>query len=491
MRLDQFEWSRNPRGLHNKRVLITPVEFSRWTEPQFGWAKLVSAGTEYVDDAMTFMSYGITPVVRIYRARWGARPMDRLMRDETLAYLRAGVKWFEFYNEPNLPIEWPEGTNIHWQNMEIMIPLIENWLDWAEFIISQGGYPGFISLAESTAPDAAAIRWMDTWLNYLHSNHYERFRQILANGAYCATHPYILNHFYQEMPGGGPLSARPPEMQNAAEPGWHFDYPYDPLQQSIDPGRTVYGGTALTPYGDPVGLLAMGRMFNERCAQLFGSQAIPVLGTEGGIYPFPKWGEGIESYQQDNRYPPYTSDSQAQATLAMFEWITREAPPWFFGVCLWKEDDYFEPEMIQAVYRLRERAPLYREVPPLEVMRDGGGSYPQETFPPGPGPIHGEADLHMIVLADGLGPEWFLDIAESYWQAFRPIVSTRPELIGFVSHTHSLAATVIAPPDQVEAMTAQIQQQYPNVWFDLIVAEDRDWVANILHTRALRNQRFG
>src|SRR5690606_8999188 len=214
-----------------------------------------------------------------------------------------------------------------WRDTQNIIrPLMDNWLVFAEFVISLGCYPGFIALAESDEPRYSAVRWMDAMLTYLAENRYDRFKNVLAGGAFCATHPYILNHFYQEKPGGGPLSARPPHEQNAEEGGWHFEYPYDPICQANDPGRTVYGGTRLTPNGDPNGLIAMGRMFNERCAEWFGSQAIPVVGTEGGIWPYR---EG--PMQQDNRYPPYTEESQAEATVAMFDWIARHAPPWFFG----------------------------------------------------------------------------------------------------------------------------------------------------------------
>lgn len=487
MRLDQYEWSRNPRGLHVRQVFVTPLEFERWSQPHFGWVKLVAADTEYVDDAMRYLSLGITPVLRLFRPRFGAAPFDRAMRDQTLAYLRAGVKWFEFYNEPNLPIEWPGGVDIDWRNPGIMGPLADNWLVWAEFIISQGGYPGFISLAESDDPKAAATRWMDTFLSYLRQNHFARFRQVLANGAYCATHPYILNHFYQEVPGGGPASARPPEAQVAREPGWHFEYPYDPLQQSIDPGRTVFGGTPLTPNGDPVGLIAMGRMFNERCAQWFGTQAIPVLGTEGGIWRFLPHENG-RYYQQDTRYPPYDEESQAEATVAMFDWIARQAPPWMFGLCLWKEDEYYRVGKVAAIPRLEQEPPYYKAVPPLNVM--AGPAEERVEIVPGPGPIHGQADFHMVILAPGLDTDWFFETAQPYWQRFRPIVTDDLSLIDLFQSDKSLAATVIAPPQAIAFMTERIEAQYPHVWFDLIVSENRSDVGDILNERVQRNQRF-
>lgn len=487
MRLDQYVWSRNPRGLHVQRVLITPLDFDRWSRPGFGWVKLVSSALEYVDDAVEFIRRGITPIVRLYRPRFGAGAFDRAMRDETMAFIQAGVKWFEFYNEPNLGIEWPAGVDIDWRNQDLIRPLVDNWLIWAEFIISQGCYPGFTAMAESDDPKAAAVAWVDAMLNDLRQRHYDRFRYVLANGCFCATHPYILNHYYQEVPGGGPTSARRPEAQVAREPGWHFEYPYDPLQQSHDPGRTVFGGTALTPFGDPVGLTAMGRMFNERCAQWFGTQAIPVVGTEGGIFPFLPESQG-RYYQQDDRYPPYDEVSQAEATIAMFDWIARQAPPWLFGVCLWKEDVYYNTGKTLAILRLEENEPYFKPVPPLEVMAEPLELV--EEIVPGPGPIHGQADFHMIILGPGVDTDWFFDTAQPYWELFRPIVTTHIDLIDFFQSDKSLAATVISPPQYVDIMTERIKDRYPNVWFDLIVADSRQDVGDILNERVERNQRF-
>jgi hypothetical protein len=481
MRLDEYQWSRNPRGLHVKRALITPLEFSRWEQPHMGWAKLIPATYEYVDDAQTFLSMGITPVVRIYVPRPGAMEFNAHLRDLTLQYINAGVKWFEFYNEPNLYIEWPLGINVDWRNFDGVIrPLMDNWIAWAEFIAGMGCYPGFTALAEADPLELAAVRWMDTFLNYLKTAHSDRFRNLLNNGLYCATHPYVLNHYYQEIPGQGPLSARPPEQQNAREGGWHFEYPYDPICQNNDPGRTVYGGTAKTPNGDPVGLTAMGRMFNERIGEIWGANAVPVLGTEGGIYPIPKTAE-ITSYQLDNRYPHYTHESQAEGTVALFEWIANQGPDWLFGVCLWKEDDYWEPGPARAITRLIETPPILSSVPAIATMEGKG-----------PGPIHGEPTFHMVILAPGLEPDWFFESARAYWNTFRPMVTGAWDLIDVIPYEQSLAATVIAPIDMVDSMTQAIRLKYPNVLFDLIIAtSDTAAIADIFNARVWSNLRFG
>jgi len=487
MRLDEYSWSRNPRGLHCISIFQSPLEISRYTSTRMGWAKLLSVDTGFVDDAARLLASGITPLVRLYLGRYGAGPFTRPMQEIISAFVSVGVKWFEFYNEPNLGVEWPEGFDPTWEDQANVIrPLMDNWLLFAEYVISVGGYPGFIALAESIEPRYATTRWMDAFLNYLAAAHPQRFINILQNGGYVCTHPYLLNHFHQTFPGGPLYSARPPEAQRSQEPGWHFEYPYDPISQRDDPGRTVFGGTALTPYGDPNGLIAVGRLFNERCATLFGTQAVPVVGTEGGIWPF----RG-QVFRQDNRFPPYTETSQAEATVAMFEWIARVAPPWFFGVCLWKEDDYFNADYIAPAVPLLERIPtIIKPVPAIDVMGSGIPA-PAPTPFNGPGPIHGEADYHMLLLAGGLTADWVFDTAQAYYNIFRPIITTLPELIGFIPNAQSLAVTLIVPADQVEVLRAILLEAFPFVWLDILIADDRERIRTILNQRVQIGLRFG
>ena len=484
MLLSDYQWSRNPRGLHVAQAYESPPDYSRWTNPHMGWVKLVAAGTEYVDDAQFFMDHGITPIVRLYLGAYGAGAFSLALQRIVLTFAAAGVKWFEFYNEPNLGVEWEAGFNPDWQDQDNVIrPLMENWLLFAEYVISLGGYPGFIPLSESVDPQYATVPWMDTFLRFISDNHFDRFRTLLANGVWCATHPYIYNHFYQESPNGG---VRSMDAEVGTEGGWHFEYPYDPIAQAADPGRTVYGGTAQTPYGDPNGLIATGQMFNERCASMFGSQAIPVVGTEGGIFPFR---DGV--FKQDARYPSYNERSQAEATLGMFEWCAREAPPWFFGVTLWKEDEYYLPGVTRAMGRLGDVAPILKDVPAIDTMGSGIPITPVVPHFIGPGPIHGQADYHMIILGPGLESRWFFETAQAYWNTFRPIVTTHDDLIGLIPGSRSLAVTVIASPDTADVVRSEIKERYINVWFDLILADSIDAVMETLNTRARSNRRFG
>ncbi len=381
MNLRDYQWFRNPRGLHNTNV-FQQINLDRYIRPRLGWAKLITGKDEYYlpydggpSIVQRLIANRIMPVIRIFRTYMGAlRPENDPQGDDWYGelypnYIAQGVRWFELYNEPNLAAEWPGGgwdMDITWENRDLIQPLMDSWIDWAERLIQLGGYPAFPALAESADYKHATVYWMRAMLLYLREHHETRFRWVLGNGLWCATHPYIANHFYQEPPGGPPYAARQPHEQRASEPGWHFEYPYDPLQQRRDPGRTVFGGTALTPNGDPNGLIASGLAFQQLLWKYFRGGPVPVLGTEGGIWRIPApWDP---PHIIDDRYPGYTWDSHAEATMAMWSWIAKKAPPWFFGVTTWSEPDWYDINgTVPVVQRMEREEPVLKAVPNIEV----------------------------------------------------------------------------------------------------------------------------
>lgn len=472
MQLSEYRWSGNPRGMHNEGSFKTFYP-ERVTALQLGWYKLVCGGEEYAPQCSWLLQNNVTPIVRIYRAAPGAMPVDDDMRRQWDQYLAVGVKWFEFYNEPNLSDpEWPAGVWVHHQNIDGVIrPLCENWLVFAEYMVDRGAYPAFPALSESSNESDSAVLWMDALLGYMRDHLRDRFMNVLNRGTWIATHPYTLNHFYQEVPGQ-PATPRSSEAVNGTDGGWHFEYPSDPLTQSYDPGRSVFSA----PFGDPNGITAMGIAFQQRLADWFGVGPLPVVGTEGGIYPLPL----NNAEQPDRRYPAYDQRSHAEATVAMFNWIATNTPAWFFGSCMWKEDLYFNNNL-PAIYRLREVPQIWRFGGPAQTIQGHG-----------PGPVQGEPTFHAVVLAPGLDTGWFFETAQAYWNTFRPVVTTLWNFIDFIPYSQSIAVTVIAPPEMVSTMTAAIQQQYPNVLFDLIIANgNRSSVADVLNARVWSNRRLG
>jgi hypothetical protein len=349
-----------------------------------------------------------------------------------------------------------------------------------------GGYPAFPALSETIEGELSAPHWLDAMLTYLAEKHYNRFLAIANSGLWVATHPYIYNHFYQE--GKDALSPRPPGALRAAEGGWRFEYPYDPLSQASKPGLTTVSGPPDTPLGDPVGLIAMGDAFMQRFDLLFGGGAIPVVGTEGGIFPVPR-GPG-EFHQLDTRYPGYGYQDHAEATVAMFNWIAQSGPPWMFGVALWKENDYYDasPFVAPAVGLMSQYPALQKQVPPLEAI-DGvnGRSAPRL----GPGPIHGTPDLHFVLIMPGFNSDWFFSSGSTYWERFRP--SILPD-IGFISnipYEKTCAVTLLATPETVERVKGQFKQRFPNVWLDVLAAQTQEELAQVLAFRASTGRKFG
>ncbi|MFN8419249.1 MAG: hypothetical protein U0528_08410 [Anaerolineae bacterium] len=483
MRLDEYEWSRNPRGLHNKAAPFR-MDFERMIRARYGWCKMVCIGGEYMDDLPWMLSNGITPIIRVFRHNWGAAPATDELIGIWRAYANSGVKWFEFYNEPNLGNEWPNGTVQDYRNTAgIIAPLMENWLSWAEMMVSWGCYPAFPALSEATGDIVDVNGWLQAMLNYLAERQYDRFRAVMNNGLWVATHPYIYNHFYQE--GEGPL--KPRFSTNAQEGGWHFEYPYDPISQATHPGITTVSGTGDFPRGDPIGLCGVGEAFLIKAYELFGGGAIPVVGTEGGIYPVPQ--SPGEIHQIDDRYPAVGWQSHGEGTLAMFNWIADQAPPWMFGVALWKENDYYEGPggHVPAVGLMETNLPRLKSVPPLEAL----GNVNPGALLAGPGPVQGTPDHHALLLAPDLNPDWFFNGAKSYYEKFRPQILTDVEYISHIPHQTSLAVTVLATPATQNYAKEQISQHWANVLIDLIIVETEADLAKVLAQRVKANSRLG
>lgn len=466
MRLDEYQWSRNPRGIHNKAA-PQRMSIPRLVAARYGWCKMVSIGGEYTDDIEPMLTNGVTPIIRVFRHNWGAGIPDDEMRKAWRGYIERGVKWFELYNEPNLGNEWP-GVIADSNNREgIIKPLMDNWLTWAESFIDQGLYPAFPALSEATGDGYEhSIRWLRAMFSYLADAQRDRFLRVANNGMWVATHPYTYNHFYQERAGS--RTPRQPDEQRGFEGGWHFEYPYDAIAQASNPGVTTISGPAKYPDGDPIGLIAMGDAFMRLAGEYFGINQVPVVATEGGIWPVPKTTGDVLGL--DARYPPVTWFSHGEATVAMYNWIINQAPPWMFGVTMWKEDDYYESAqgVVRAVQLLESFPPAAKVVPPIEVLPGGGPSGPILT---GPGPLHGAPDYHFVLLAAGFSADWYFNVGGEYTEKFRPTMSTDPSYIAYLPYAKSLVITVMATPDMSEATFQQVKQRWPNVMIDSITVQ--------------------
>lgn len=542
MNLTDYQWSHNPRGMHDPGD-----NHARWDEWQLGWMKVVFPDNQGVSWAAFAQEKGITPMFRPFRPEFSGLPMDEGLQRLYQEHIDVGVRWFEFYNEPNIGYEWRPGADISPTNPELIRPLCENWLLWAEFMINKGCYPGFIALTETNESWGDTAAWMRSLLQYMADNHYDRFRAIIDNGMWLPTHAYIFNHWYQERPGN-PTQARSAGEVNYREGGWHFEYPYDPLLQAADPGRTVFGGTPSNPGHDMYGVLGGGIAWLTLLQQMFGVGWLPVVASEGGIWPIP--GQNADAVvQPDGRYPGYDLNSHGHGTVAMFDWIADAAPGWMFGVCLWREANYWNGGntipalrmLTESPVRLKNNIPAYpalgqapppygeqavvvqnptpqeqpptaqpteqptveptavvvtdtppTEMPATEVIMPT----PVPTLTPtstGPGPIHGVPDYHFVVLAPGFDVTWFFESAglQAYWSRFQPTLMSNLEFIAFLPSDKSLAVTAITTPDMVDMVNTQILQRWPNVWLDRVTVNALEEMDSEFESRAENGLRYG
>ncbi|MBN1122606.1 MAG: hypothetical protein JXJ17_16130 [Anaerolineae bacterium] len=458
MNLKNYEWFRNPRGLHNSGP-FRPLNIERYLRPKMGWAKLVAGSDEYVDEAAVLIENNCMPIIRIHRVDMGAMAVSDDWYTTYQAYYDAGCRWFELYNEPNTEEAWPKNpdgepvVDVDWENTEGCIrPLMDNWLDWAECMIGMGAYPAFPALAASSERETATVYWLDALLNYLGQNHRERFMRIVGSGLWCAAHPYLLNHFYQEPPGGPPHVARPYYQQSAdEESGWHFEYPYDPILQHHDPRRTVFGATKSAPYGDTEGLIAAGEAFQQLLKHRFNAGPVPVIGTEGGITPIPKPGDRI--VQPDKLYPAYSAESHAEATLAMWRWIVDSGPDWLFGVALTDEAEYYDIQgEVPAVQRMAEAPITLKDVADI----DTGGVKAAELPEP-------EAEPAVIIEGRAEAITGSEPVAVSTEEAVSPTIEPVSE---------EIVPDLLAAPglDEVEIVEAavdkEVEEQLPSIGWD-------------------------
>src|SRR5258708_38537537 len=151
MRLDEYQWSHNPRGMHNIGAPANIINIDQLVLAKMGWAKVVSIEREAIPAVEAMVQRGITPICRVYRPQQGASAPGPDLYFAWSEYYKAGARWFELYNEPNFEIEWPVASPPSYSDLSGTIaPLMINSMDWADRIIEMAGYPPFPALAKKS-----------------------------------------------------------------------------------------------------------------------------------------------------------------------------------------------------------------------------------------------------------------------------------------------------------------------------------------------------
>lgn len=359
MNLRDYVWSRNPRGLANEGP-FKPFYLDRFTTPRMGWALLIAGADEYLEEAASLIERSVTPVLRLQREGMAGQPTPadqwRILR----AYHEAGLRWFEPLAAPNFDSAWPLAGaatpgQVTWSDRERCIrPLMLHWLDWAEELASWGAYPAFPMMAASAASRSHSLRWIEACLDYLYSAQAERFSVLLGQGLWLAFDAQIENLYYQEPPGGPAGAARPYYQQHGDQPGWHFEYPLDPITGAYEAAA-------------PLGLLGAASHFQNLLRGRFQAGPIPALATRGGI-PLPTPLE--TTLQPFPDYPPIDRESQAEALIGLWNWIATEGPGWLFGVLLADEHCYYDRDgrPAPAIARMANAVAALCQPPDLETL---------------------------------------------------------------------------------------------------------------------------
>ena len=120
----------------------------------------------------------IMPVVRLYRFQPNPGTLDAGMLTAVKDYVAAGVRYFEFNNEPDRGAEW-QGNVVPPDAVEIVA---RNAIVDMEAILAAGGYPGIPALATGSTWDLVGEICR------------QGRRDLLAEPVWQAVHNYSLNH---------------------------------------------------------------------------------------------------------------------------------------------------------------------------------------------------------------------------------------------------------------------------------------------------------
>ncbi len=289
------------------------------------WLRVVDDSGDSLPFCEKLLRAGIFPIVKILRRDLPPNdspepnPGHISAREELTIkkLIDLGVLYFETNNEPDNPAEWKQHAIPG--NLEESAKLVAlNWLFDARFIIEAGGYPALPAVSSGSSMDLlGALASLGR-------------QDILLDGGWIAVHNFGHNrplNFPNDRvnQNGAPLSAQ--------------EYDFGPLTQ------WVWWDTALGRANtlDEVNALRAARKsagqvivhdhaafreyeYMDALAKKYVGRSIPIIATEGGYQV---------GRRTDPRYPRITPALQADLSVAMFEFMQRDAPDYYFASCPW------------------------------------------------------------------------------------------------------------------------------------------------------------
>lgn len=289
------------------------------------WFKVLDDHGDSLNLCRKLVDAGIFPVVRIIRH--DSPPNDspepnpghlNATEEQTIHKLiDAGVLYFETNNEPNLGAEWKNNA-MPADPAEAAKLVALNWLFDARVILDAGGYPGLPAI--SVGNDMDLIGALATLGRH----------EILLEGCWLALHNYTLNHpldYPNDLVNQAGAPVPPPEYDYGPLTNWVWwdaklgrSHSPDEINQIRASGKNP----GSTPTKDHSGLREY--EYYYALAQKYLGHPIPMLSTEGGP---------LIGRREDVRYPRITPQMHADVTVALYDFMQRKAPDYYFACMPW------------------------------------------------------------------------------------------------------------------------------------------------------------
>jgi len=266
----------------------------------------------------------IMPIVRLYRYRPNAHDAEKgtLGTNELAAladYVAAGVRYFEFNNEPDVPTEWQDGQP---NDADVAQEIVaRNAIVDMEAIIKAGGYPAIPATAVST-------RW-----DLLGEIIRQGGQSLLEGPVWWAIHNYDINHPldypYDEVNQNGKQLTQT-EYDALGRWAWDGETWHQRSLETVNRHRREGANPGDTIFDDNSSWLSY-TYFDGLAMQHLGRH-IPILSTENG----PIVGEDA-----DPRYPTTLPESHRDKIAAMArimmgnDPVYPQAPDYYFCTAFW------------------------------------------------------------------------------------------------------------------------------------------------------------
>jgi hypothetical protein len=406
--------SDNGRGLHWSPSLYAwgQDKWDFWArqiqEMNLKWIKVLddSGGSTY-PLCRRLVDIGVMPVVRLYRTEPNPGHIGSREEETIERMVKIGVYYFETNNEPDLALEWQgKKRPANWLDI-----VVDNFIIDADKILARGAYPLF---------PAFGVGGMANPFKKI----VERGRQDLFDRGMClAIHNYCLarplDYPDDEVNKHGvPLSQ---EEWEATGGLWSWEMGPDAVSEArkrlARPDASIY--TDATCFG-------AFEFFNKLIIDACG-HSIPIFTTEGGYNVGQRAGttEG-----DDPRYPKPTAQRQAELTVAMFDYMQRKAPDYYFAMMCWlvasNQIGHYSPvweaqgpwfsNQFDKKFGLHGVLPVVDMVKRMPSLSRYDGPPPEPWVYEGPDLSGRDWDYRMKYLGKGVRLEPTAEADKTYWR---------------------------------------------------------------------------